>query len=240
MSAPQTLARPLARRAQTISETPAPLPEAPPIPAQVIDAAVDALRRGETHYTDRPGIQALRQPIADDLNNRYAISISADDITITCGETEARFVAVRLLALANSSVVCPGDASSIAGAVHLADAKLTKTTELNMDVSLLYLTPNDDRDIVKHLLAGAVEHDWWVIWDMSDTPDADFHPLQDYPLANALVTIGGLSDRMPGWRVGWLAGSGAANKLRAFKLSMTICTTSVSQWAAVAMLEGSE
>jgi aspartate/methionine/tyrosine aminotransferase len=51
-----------------------------------------------------------------------------------------------------------------------------------------------------------------------------------------VVVIGGLDDVLPGWRVGWLAGSEVAEKLRSLKQSMTICTTSVSQWAAVALM----
>lgn len=50
------------------------------------------------------------------------------------------------------------------------------------------------------------------------------------------VYIGGLPE-MDGWRVGFMAGSGAAGKLRAFKQSMTICTPSVSQWAALGIEE---
>ncbi len=50
------------------------------------------------------------------------------------------------------------------------------------------------------------------------------------------VYIGGLPE-MEGWRVGFMAGSSAAGKLRAFKQSMTICTPSVSQWAALGIEE---
>ena len=43
-----------------------------------------------------------------------------------------------------------------------------------------------------------------------------------------MVTINSLSDRLAGWRLGWMAGSEAALRLRAGKQAITICTTAVS------------
>ena len=60
---------------------------------------------------------------------------------------------------------------------------------------------------------------------------------KDKGLAAFLDLVGGLDEQMPGWRVGWMAGSQAVEKLRSFKQSMTICATSVSQWAAVEMMK---
>jgi aspartate/methionine/tyrosine aminotransferase len=67
--------------------------------------------------------------------------------------------------------------------------------------------------------------------------DSGFHPAQNADLAARVVTIGSLSAYIPGWRMGWMAGSEMAGKLRAYKQSMTICSTSVSQWAALGLVE---
>jgi aspartate/methionine/tyrosine aminotransferase len=104
-------------------------------------------------------------------------------------------------------------------------------------VSALYLTPADPRPVVDALLSMARERGWWVIWDMSRAPAGDFHPAQDAALAPRTVTLGSLSDYLPGWRVGWMAGSRRAAELRAFKQSMTICSVSISQWAAAGLVE---
>ncbi len=247
MSGPQTLARPLSQRAQTLAEPPAePLLEAD-IPAAAIAAGIAALERGETHYTDRPGVGALRALIADDLNRRFSLGLKAGDVTITCGATEARFAAIRLLntltpgSLAgersdeNRVVVCPGDAALIAGAAHLTGAALAQDT--SNGASLIYLTPKDDRARINALLDYAKTNNVWVVWDESAARSSDFHPATDSELAPRVVTLGGLDEVMPGWRVGWMAGSRAAEKLRAFKQSLTICATSVSQWAAVEMMK---
>ena len=72
------------------------------------------------------------------------------------------------------------------------------------------------------------------------TARPDFHPAQNEKLAARVVTIDSLSHRMAGWRVGWMAGSEAALRLRARKQAITICTTSVSQWAGLELLRSGE
>ena len=88
------------------------------------------------------------------------------------------------------------------------------------------------------LLAQAEENDWWIVWDLSfaKTITDDFHPAQNEALAKRVVTINSLSDRMAGWRLGWMAGSEAALRLRAGKQAITICTTAVSQWAGLELV----
>lgn len=70
--------------------------EVTPVPEEILKGVRDALLAGETHYTARPGIPELRAKLAE----RLAISDrTADEIVITCGEREARFVARLALGL---------------------------------------------------------------------------------------------------------------------------------------------
>jgi aspartate/methionine/tyrosine aminotransferase len=197
----------------------------------VIAAAEGALAAGYTHYTDRPGILKLRQWVADHLKQTAGISLTPNDVTITCGATEARFVVIKRLLKAGQVIVSPGSAAVITGAAHLCGLTVSDTAQ--DDAALLYLTPNDPRD----LLPLALQRGWWVIWDVSGDPDTAFHPAQEAALAPKVITVGSLSAALPGWRVGWMAGSSMAEKLRAYKQSMTICTTSISQWAALGVVE---
>jgi aspartate/methionine/tyrosine aminotransferase len=255
----ETLSRPLAQRVAGLAAAPDVTDNAPDIPDSVIQAAVDALQRGETHYTDRPGILPLRQWIADDLTQRFGLSLTAKDVTITCGATEARFVSVKLLAKAGTQIVTVDDRSLIAGAAHLAGAKVISEVSDPTKVSVLYLAPLSPGPFshggekgnqnpspargegfrVRDYLEQAAENGWWVIWDMTTNSgySAKFHPAQNPDLVPKVVTIGSVSDVMPGWRVGWMAGSQMAEKLRSFKQSMTICSTNVSQWAALEMVK---
>lgn len=229
-----TLARPLARRVLALPDPLEPT-AALPVPEGVIDQAYAALDAGHTHYTDRPGIAPLRTQIVNALNRQYALALNADAVTITCGATEARFVALKQLAPAGSHVLHAGSGGVLTAVTQLIGVALTQVS--GADVSLVYLTPADDAEVVRQLCAQAGERGWWIVWDVSAGLHGAFHPSQHADLAPLTVTVGSFSPVLPGWRVGWMAGSKAANKLRAYKQSMTICTTSVAQWAALGLEE---
>ena len=240
-SVPTKLSRPLAKRVAGLAAPKAVAADSVDLPSHVIDAAIDALARGETHYTDRPGIPQFRGWVADYLNARYRLALDPAEVTITCGGAEARFVALTRLARAGSSILCPGDSTLIQGPAHLVGAHIIDSLEGSADVSLLYLRPDDDRGLVAELLRSAVATDAWIIWDISSADDkSDFHPAQDETLSSRVVTINSLSPQMAGWRLGWMAGSEAALRLRAGKQAITICTTAVSQWAGLAYLRTDE
>ena len=72
-------------------------------PSQVIDAAVDSLRRGETHYTPNAGLPSLRQAIAGNLLEYDRVAYDpASEIAVTSGGMEA-------LVLALMTIIEPGD-----------------------------------------------------------------------------------------------------------------------------------
>ncbi|MCY4063222.1 MAG: aminotransferase class I/II-fold pyridoxal phosphate-dependent enzyme [Chloroflexi bacterium] len=232
MQSPQTLSRPLAQRVENLEAPQPPAVMAPTLTASVVDAAVTALDRGETHYTDRPGIPEFRTWVAEHLRERYDVSVDPSEVTITCGSTEARYVCMTLLAPPGSSVLCPGDSARIRGALHLSGARIVDSIE--DDVSLLYITPDVYRETSIELLQRAEESDWWIVYDLSFAKtDPPFHPAQNPKLASRVVTIDSLSHHMAGWRLGWMAGSEMALRLRAGKQAITICTTAVSQWAGL-------
>jgi arginine:pyruvate transaminase len=236
MSAPQKLAIPLAARIAVLP--PAPDTETrETMNPSVASAAAQAMTDGHTHYTDRPGILPLRQHVVETLGAANGIEMSANEVTITCGAVEGRFVALKQLVGAGGKVLAASGDSLIAAPAALIGAGFT--TQADEDgISLLYLTPADDPAQRDALLQRAAAHGWWVLWDMSVGSGSAFHPAQNPALVKKTITLGEVSE-LSGWRVGWMAGSEAANKLRAFKQSMTICTTSVSQWAALG-LKGSQ
>jgi aspartate/methionine/tyrosine aminotransferase len=207
MNTAKTLSRPLAQRVAGLGDM-IQRDDEPDIPSNVIEAAVDALERGETHYTDRPGIPEFRGLVSSHLEKQYGLQIDPKEVTITCGSTEARFATMTLFAESESQVLCPGDSSRIDGAVHLVDAEVIHTITESNTISVIYITPDDEHDIVQDLLAKAADKDWWVVWDMSFASNkTDFHPAQNEKLASHVVTINTLSHHMAGWRLGWMAGS---------------------------------
>ncbi|MEZ4671416.1 MAG: hypothetical protein R3E39_26230 [Anaerolineae bacterium] len=237
MGAPQTLTRPLAERVAGLPEV-VEHTDSPAIPQAVIDAAVQALADGKTHYTDRPGILGLRKWVTEYLQQRFNVALTPNDVTITCGATEARFVTIKRLVKAGEKILCPGDAITIAGAAHLVGTMIVRQANDPAGIRLLYITPHDSFDMLHPFLELATQYGWWIAYDLADAPsDLTFHPAQNLALASKVVSMGSLSHIMPGWRVGWMAGSEMADKLRAYKQSMTICTTSVSQWAGMGVVD---
>jgi aspartate/methionine/tyrosine aminotransferase len=232
----ETLARPLAARVGRIPTLPPMMDDEPDIPANVVQAAADALDRGETHYADRPGIPELRSLLAERINARYGLTYKPNDVTVTCGATEARFCALQVLAKPETTVICPGGAGQIAPTVALIGAALVSEADNAPAGSVLYLTPADD---VEAWLDKAEAGGWWVLWDISGVKDAPaVHPASRPALLPRTLHIDDVDDEMAGWRVGWMVGSEKHAELRAFKQAMTICTTNVSQWAALELLKG--
>jgi aspartate aminotransferase len=62
-------------------------------PQHIKDATVAALQAGYVHYSDLQGIPELRSAIADKLRTKNALDLSADEIIVTNGLTQASFAA---------------------------------------------------------------------------------------------------------------------------------------------------
>lgn len=237
MSLPAQLARPLAARVSLLLE-PNNIDSAPIYNEAVAQAAANAMTAGHTHYTDRPGILPLRQNVVNTLGARYGVEMSADEVTITCGVIEGRFVAFKQLVPAGSKILA-ATPSPIAAAAQLIGAAVTDDAAAE-NIVMVFLTPADNPAKRDAILEQAQANHWWIVWDMGAfSSDENFHPAQNPALAPKTITLGEINE-LAGWRVGWMAGSSAANKLRAFKQSITICTTSVSQWAALELKGSAE
>lgn len=72
-------------------------------PQPILEAGIEALRQGETHYTANAGIFALREAIAGYLEDKYQTSYNpADEVMVTVGVSEALYLAM-------TAVIDPGD-----------------------------------------------------------------------------------------------------------------------------------
>jgi aspartate/methionine/tyrosine aminotransferase len=71
-------------------------------PAAVMDAAIAAMRRGDTHYTVALGIAPLREAIAGFYATRYGITLSPERVAVTAGASGAMLILF-------GSLVDPGD-----------------------------------------------------------------------------------------------------------------------------------
>jgi len=73
----------------------------------IIDAGIEALQTGQTHYTPTMGLASLRDAISDYYKSHYAVDVPAHRIVVTPGASGA-------LQLAFSVLINPGDAVVLA------------------------------------------------------------------------------------------------------------------------------
>ncbi len=60
-----------------------------PTPAHISEAAVSALRAGETKYTHSMGLLSLREAIAETYNQKFGLDLSPEQVMITSGTSPA-------------------------------------------------------------------------------------------------------------------------------------------------------
>jgi aspartate/methionine/tyrosine aminotransferase len=66
-------------------------------PAHIVEAAVKALRDGQTHYTPSAGIPAVRQAIADHVNRSRNVDIQPEHVVVTPGAKPIMFFIILAL-----------------------------------------------------------------------------------------------------------------------------------------------
>lgn len=74
-------------------------------PPAAVQAAVDSLRSGETHYTDSRGLFSLREAIAQECEARRGIPVEPDQIIVTSGTSPAILLCLNLLVDQGDEVV---------------------------------------------------------------------------------------------------------------------------------------
>ena len=76
-------------------------------PQRIKDAAIEALRRGMTKYTDVKGIEPLREAIAEKYRNEHDLSYRKEDVLVSCGAKHSVYNVLQ-------AAVNPGDEVVIA------------------------------------------------------------------------------------------------------------------------------
>ena len=205
-------------------------------PAEVLEAAREAISDGHNQYPPGPGIPSLREAVASHQQERYGLGVDPDgEVLVTTGATEA--IASALLAL-----VEPGDEvvviepyyDSYAAGISLAGG-IRRAVPLRRDLTLdrealtaafsertravLVNTPHNPtgrvltREELGLVADLARRHHAWVISDEvyeHMTFDGAGHvPIATLPgMWERTVTIGsaGKSFSVTGWKVGWVSG----------------------------------
>jgi aminotransferase len=76
-------------------------------PKPILDAGVQSLYNGETHYTSNHGKLELRQGIADNLQKLYNVSYEPDQVLATVGVSEALYLTFTAILEQGDEVIIP-------------------------------------------------------------------------------------------------------------------------------------
>jgi aspartate/methionine/tyrosine aminotransferase len=240
-------------------------PEPPAIPGPIRRAAQEALERGETHYTTRTGVTELRETIARQMTDE-GFPATADDMLITNGGSEALYIALQTLLSPGERVILAGATEpNVVEMIRFIGADPVWLPMLSGQgfapspeaivaagaSSMLLFSPSSVTGLaiaaadLEAIIETADNHDMTVILDRSLATalyDPTLARIGNPALGAKVVTVGSFSmgHGLSGWRVGWLTAPAERMKRpRVLKQEMSICTTAVSQFAALAFLEQS-
>jgi aspartate/methionine/tyrosine aminotransferase len=123
-------------------------------PANIVEAGVDALHKGWTHYGPSAGLPDLRQAIADEVNRSRGVKVSSEQVVVVPGGKPIIFFALLALADAGDEVIYPNPGFPIyesmiryAGARPVA-IRLREEKEFGLDVDELASLINDRTKLI--------------------------------------------------------------------------------------------
>lgn len=204
-------------------------------PEPIINAGVQALREGQTHYTSNLGVTKLREAICAHLFKLYGVSYQPDQIIITVGGSEALYLAATALLENGDEVIIPTPCFvsyqpevALAGGVPV-EVPTCMEEGFNLDIpaiekavtprtkAVLVNSPNNptgavaSRECMLELARIAEEHDLIVISDeiydrlVYGVEHVCFSALPG--MQKRTILVGGFSKdyAMTGWRLGYIA-----------------------------------
>jgi arginine:pyruvate transaminase len=205
-------------------------------PDSIVDAAVAALRNGDTHYTPVAGYTELRQAIAREHERLSSQHVGPENVIFTAGAQNAlSAVALALLERGDQVIVPEPMYLTYEASIGLTGATLVSVPQpaarglrLDLDAlaravtpatrALFFATPNNptgmvmSREELAFIAQLAIARDFWVVADevyATLTFEQPHISIAGLPgMAERTVTISSVSKShaMPGWRAGWAVG----------------------------------
>jgi aspartate aminotransferase len=112
-------------------------------PSNVVDAGVDALRKGWTHYGPSAGLPELRQAIAEEVSRSRKIEVTSDEVVVVPGGKPVIFFTLLALADVGDEIIYPNPGFPIyESMIHYVGAqavpiKLREEKDFGFDVDEL-------------------------------------------------------------------------------------------------------
>ncbi|AEH51341.1 aspartate aminotransferase [Pseudothermotoga thermarum] len=204
-----------------------------PTPEPVVEAAIDAMKKGFTKYTDSSGIPQLRERIAKYVTEKFGVKCQPEQVIVSNGGKQAIFNALAAVVDEGDEVIIIDPCwvsyepmvTLLGGkAVHVetkfADGFVPKVAEIEKKISpntkaIIVNSPNNpsgavyDFETLKGIYELAVKYDLLIISDeVYSCLVYDQDHISLFSISNgdrtALVDAFSKSHSMTGWRVGYL------------------------------------
>jgi arginine:pyruvate transaminase len=204
-------------------------------PGETVEACVAAVRAGHHHYTQLPGLPALREAMAKVSSRSTGVPTSADEVIATPGGQAALYAAVQatLDAGDHAIVVAPYYATypgtfRAAGADFTVvetraengfqpDAAAIRAAIRENTRAILINTPNNptgavySRRSLEALAAVCRDHDLWLLtdevyWTLGGGDHLSPRALPGMAERTLVINSMSKSHGMTGWRIGWITG----------------------------------
>jgi arginine:pyruvate transaminase len=211
-------------------------------PSETVEACVTAVRGGFHHYTQLPGIPALRAAMAKVSTRCTGVATSADEVIATPGGQAALYAAVQAVLDPSSHaiVVAPYYATYPgtfrAGGVEFTmveteaerdfqpDAKAVEAALRPETRAILINTPNNptgaiySRGSLDALADICRRHDLWMLsdevyWTLAGGKHISPRSLPGMAQRTLVINSMSKSHGMTGWRIGWLTGPSEITRL---------------------------
>jgi aspartate aminotransferase len=202
-------------------------------PANVVDAGIDALRQGWTHYTPSAGLPALREAIAEDVSRSRGVKVTPDEVVIVPGGKPTIYFTFTALVEEGDEVIYPNPGFPIyESLVGFMGAKpvpvhLREENDFRLDINELADKITDRTRLIvlnsPHNPTGSMLDEQDVLDIAAAIGDRDIMVLSDEIYSRlvfegrhfSLMSIDGFKDRtimldgfsktyaMTGWRLGY-------------------------------------
>ena len=217
-------------------------------PANVKQALIDAINRGENYYAPSEGIPELREAIAR-KESAKGMQVSPDDVIVTNGVSEALDMVISSIVEDGDEVLLPGPyyppyasyvrlrgGTPVEFAMNLeessADIADIKSKITPRTVAICLISPNNpsgvvfDKQSLKAIIEIAQEHGLYLIcdeiYDYITFEKDGFVGVGSVAGSAPVIILNGFSKvhLMTGWRVGYVAFNGASAALDAIRQNL--------------------
>ena len=205
-------------------------------PAVATEAAIAALRAGDSHYADIPGRPALRAAIAADYQARSGIPAEAENAIFFAGAQNALYAVCHVLFGHGDEVIVPEptyvtyEATIQASGASIVKVRSPARDNFHVAVEgleaavtprtrgFVFCNPNNPTGVVmtraelEVIARLARKHDLWVAVDevysgiTFERPHISIASLEGMKERTATVSSLAKSHAMPGFRAGWVIG----------------------------------